>query len=47
VTPKVEKKEPCMCCRKLIWVFPGRSYLPGPLCRGCREMAAALEDDAS
>jgi hypothetical protein len=45
VTPKVEKKVPCVCCRStLVWVFPGRSYLPGPLCRECREMAEALED---
>ncbi len=45
MTPKVAKKVPCVCCRgKLVWVFPSKSYLPGPLCRGCREMAQALED---
>jgi len=44
VTPKVEEKVPCVCCRvNLVLVFPGRSYLPGPVCRDCRKMIRALE----
>jgi len=48
VTPKVDGHEPCVCCRTKVLVFAGRSYLPGPLCRGCKKMCEeiARADDA-
>ena len=30
---------PCVCCRTEVQTEPGRSYLPGLLCRPCREQA--------
>ena len=43
MTPKVDGREPCVCCRALVLVFAGRSYLPGPVCRECRKMIRDLE----
>ena len=48
MTPTVDGYKPCVCCRTKVLVFAGRSYLPGPLCRGCKKMCEeiACADDA-
>jgi hypothetical protein len=43
VTSKVDTKELCVGCRAPVLVIAGRSYLPGPLCRGCLKMIRDLE----
>ena len=48
MTPKVDGYAPCVCCRAKVMVFACRSYLPGPICRGCKKMCEeiARADDA-